>query len=350
MITQKVDQQDDLLGVYHEWIRRLADRVSAVSVICLFRGVAQLPENVFVYSLGKENRTPSFLKRVRYAVRFYRRLWQLRGAYDVVFVHMNKEYVLLGAPFWKLFGKKVVFWYNHPQGDTAARLAMRWANTLLYTSPASFTAQYQKAIQMPVGVVTAATLPEHTRHNPFQVIAVSRLSPVKNIHVMVDAMAALGDQKISVQFDLYGDPVARAEDRGYVDRLMPTIRKIGETIRLHPAVPNTEIAAVFKNADLSLNLTKTGSMDKTMFESLVAGCPLVSSNQVLKDMLPEKWRGNVVCKENDAVDCAKKIDAIRVMPEVDYQAMRRDLFLWVSKEHSLDALVARLCGVLSSSV
>ena len=53
-ITQKVDKDDDVLGVYHEWIAGLAEKLEKVSVICLYRGRVELPDNVSVYSLGKE--------------------------------------------------------------------------------------------------------------------------------------------------------------------------------------------------------------------------------------------------------------------------------------------------------
>jgi len=53
-ITQKIDKNDDLLGVYHEWIKRLALEFEVVNAICLYKGKYDLPPNVRVYSLGKE--------------------------------------------------------------------------------------------------------------------------------------------------------------------------------------------------------------------------------------------------------------------------------------------------------
>src|SRR3989338_7648361 len=54
IITQKVNQEDSVLGFFHSWIREFASRFEEVTVICLEKGVYNLPENVEVFSLGKE--------------------------------------------------------------------------------------------------------------------------------------------------------------------------------------------------------------------------------------------------------------------------------------------------------
>ena len=53
--TQKVDKNDDLLGFFHAWIAEFAQNCEGVTVVCLFRGEVDLPENVRVLSLGKES-------------------------------------------------------------------------------------------------------------------------------------------------------------------------------------------------------------------------------------------------------------------------------------------------------
>jgi len=55
----------------HGWISELAKYCDHVTVICLREGSRALPNNVRVYSLGKENGKP-FLGSVVYAVRFIR--------------------------------------------------------------------------------------------------------------------------------------------------------------------------------------------------------------------------------------------------------------------------------------
>ena len=54
IITQKVDIEDDNLGFFHRWLEKFAEKVEKLYVICLWEGKHSLPENVKVYSLGKE--------------------------------------------------------------------------------------------------------------------------------------------------------------------------------------------------------------------------------------------------------------------------------------------------------
>src|SRR3989344_232174 len=113
IVTQKVDKKDPILGFFHRWIEEFAKNFEKVTVVCLEKGEYNLPTNVKVLSLGKEERR----SKAEYISRFYRYIWQERKNYDAVFVHMNQEYVLLGWKFWKLWGKKIFLWRNHARGS-----------------------------------------------------------------------------------------------------------------------------------------------------------------------------------------------------------------------------------------
>src|SRR3972149_5992145 len=97
-ITQKVDKNDDVLGVYHRWIEELAKKAERIHVICLYKGRVEMPGNVEAHSLGKElpglprrGLIKAGRSRLRYLWNFFRLIWKLRREYDVVFVHMNPE-------------------------------------------------------------------------------------------------------------------------------------------------------------------------------------------------------------------------------------------------------------------
>ncbi len=97
-VLQGLDLDDPTLSVFHGWVAALAQRSESVIAICLKEGRHDLPENVQVYSLGKEKGSmPTFV----YAVRFKWLAWKLRHEYDHVFVHMNQEYILVAG--WLLY-------------------------------------------------------------------------------------------------------------------------------------------------------------------------------------------------------------------------------------------------------
>src|SRR4051812_10743399 len=97
IVTQAIDQEDQVLGFFHKWVEEFAKHTESITVVCLREGKHSLPNNVRVFSLGKEKRKALSLV---YALRFLSRIWKEREAYKNVFVHMNTEYVLLGGLLW----------------------------------------------------------------------------------------------------------------------------------------------------------------------------------------------------------------------------------------------------------
>src|SRR5712664_1476031 len=140
IITQKVDKNDDVLGFFHRWLEEFGKHLTPVEVICLFEGEhdfisddqgdrkIQRYKNVTVHSLGKERGN----SKASQLWRFWKLAWQLRDV-DRVFVHMNPIYVILGGWLWRLTGKKLYLWYNHPTGTLIARLAVMLATSVFCT-------------------------------------------------------------------------------------------------------------------------------------------------------------------------------------------------------------------------
>ena len=110
MITRKVDKDDAQAGFTYGWVKKFGEKVDQLKVICLEKGnLEDLPENVEVFSLGKEkgkNRLKEFINFQRGALKFIRKV-------DGVFCHQNPEYTILIAPYAKIFRKKITTWYSH---------------------------------------------------------------------------------------------------------------------------------------------------------------------------------------------------------------------------------------------
>jgi len=54
MITRKLDPDDDRTGFMMRWVETLASRLDHLNVICQETANPNMPENVRVYSMGKE--------------------------------------------------------------------------------------------------------------------------------------------------------------------------------------------------------------------------------------------------------------------------------------------------------
>ena len=207
IVTQKVDKEDGVLGFMHRWIEVFAEQFEHVTVICLEKGKHQLPQNVEVFSLGKEKQTTghrmsSIWIRMVYAWCFIRYIVRFRRQYDVVFVHMNPEYMVLGGWLWRLWGKKAALWYNHAKGGLKVRIAAFFSQHVFYTSTFAYARRFKNSQIMPAGIDTERFTNEHSREHSnyklktinYNLLSLGRISPVKHVEVIINALKKLDEK------------------------------------------------------------------------------------------------------------------------------------------------------------
>ncbi|MBX4181321.1 glycosyltransferase family 4 protein [Candidatus Parcubacteria bacterium] len=300
ILTQKVDKNDPILGFFHEWLREFAKRFESLVVICLEMGEYDLPDNVKVLSLGKEEE-PS---RAKYLAKFYKYIWQERANYDAVFVHMNQEYVLLGSPFWKLLHKNIYLWRNHAKGDVTTNIAVRLSNKVFYTSPKAFVADAPNAHQMPAGIDLERFASSSGRARANRILVLGRIAPVKKILEILDGFKELSNRKVTFEAHIVGD--ALPKDHWYQDLVQEQIEvlNLGKKVRILPAVSHEDIPAFYRQYKLLINMTPDGSLDKTIFEALASGLKVIVVNSFFREWLPVNW---VVRSLNDPEELANDI-------------------------------------------
>src|SRR3989344_7556640 len=288
IITQKVDAEDPVLGFFHRWIEEFAKTADSISVICLEERKHHLPKNVRVYSLGKErfmihDSRFMILRRVVYTIRFWKHIISKRRECDVVFVHMNQEYALLGAPFWRLFGKKVVLWRNHKMGSVWTHVAGFFAHTVCYTSPSAYVTSFKNAVRMPIGIDTNFFKPSAVPAAKGTILFLGRLDAVKKPDIFLRAMEILVRENGSIHADIYGDTTPGHGD--FARRLKAGFISLKQ-VTFHPAVSNEKTPRIYNAHSIYLNLPPSGSFDKTIGEAMATGCIVVACNDAVKGVLP----------------------------------------------------------------
>lgn len=331
--TQKVDKDDDVLGFFHYWLEKIAQRFDFVTVVCLEKGNYSLPDNVKVISLGKEK---SQANKFAYAWRFLKIAIKEKNNYDAIFSHMNPEYICVAGPLWKMWHKKIGIWYNHKIGSWAAKKAFALADKIFYTSPYAFAASYRQAQMMPVGVdvekfAKGGLLPEQNK-----ILSLGRISPVKNVDVLVKACQILDEESYDFSCHIYGDAPERDKEYYEKVRSMAKMLEKKEKIFFYPAVSNDEAVEIYGQHDLFVNMTPSGSFDKTIIEAMSAGRLILICNKSLGDWLPEKF----LFQEGNAKDLA---DKIRNILSLENKKEYQEKFIeYATSEHSLDSLVDKL--------
>lgn len=333
VVTQAADSEDPVLAFFLRWIEELAKCVEHIEVICLKEGKHSLSANVRVHSLGKERGAAS---RAAYAWRFLSLTWKLRSQYDAVFVHMNEEYILLGGLFWRALGKRVVLWRNHKMGSWRTRVAGLLSNAVLCTSPEAFVARYKNAQIMPMGIDTDSFVPPASPASRGSVLFAGRLDPVKRVETFISALEHLKEDTLHI--DLYGSPTEPGSPYAAAIASSAEPYVASGMVSLYPGVSYEKIRDLYQSHAIYVNLTPSGSFDKTIGEAMASGCLVVSSNTVLRDIVhPE-----LLVRDDDAKDVARGVRAALAFTAQERAAEAQRLRAYIEERHSLRALIGQL--------
>lgn len=339
ILTQKVDKNDDVLGFFHAWITEFAKHCEKITVICLGKGEYDLPPNVKVLSLGKEEG----ILRSGYIFRFCRYVWSERRNYDTVFVHMNQEYVLLGGIFWKLMRKKVTMWRNHYAGNFLTRIAMALCDKIFCTSKYSFTAQSKKTVFMPVGIDTELFKKEDSMAGkPNSILFLARIAPSKKAHLVIEALRILQKEGVSFTADFYGNSIPK--DAPYLESLKEKVKEysLENRVTFEKGISNSKTPPVYGAHTVFVNSSPNGMYDKTIFEAMSCESLVLTSNLNLKGKIEDMF----LFTEDDAADLARKLKALLVMNIETREKYGKILRTYVVNEQSLSLLAERLFNEL----
>lgn len=327
IITQKIDKNDPVLGFFHNWVKKFSENYESINVICLYKGECDLPKNVRVFSLGKEKGE----SKIKYILNFYKYIWQLRNDYNSIFVHMNQEYILLAGVMWKIMNKNVYMWRNHHSGSLLTDIASMFCKKVFCTSKFSYTAKYSKTEIMPVGVDLENFKPnKNIARLPKSILSIGRISPSKNIHILVDVINKINDPSVKVV--VYGDPIEK--DKIYYEELK---KKSSGLIEFHKGVPNIETIDLYSKYEIFINLSSSGMYDKTIFEAMACGCIVIASNENLRGNIND----DLIFKNDDIVELENKIRKVLNYSEEEKKEILDSLYGFY-KNHSLDILSKRL--------
>jgi glycosyltransferase involved in cell wall biosynthesis len=333
IVTQAVDENDPVLGFFCGWIRALAPRFERVTVIALSKGRYDLPENVSVFSLGKERKART---QSAYALSFLSLAWRARRDYDAVFVHMNQEYILIAGWLWKLLSKRVYLWRNHQAGSFFTDVAAFFCDKIFCTSKHSYTARFEKTMRMPVGVDTVRFNAQGASREAHSILFLSRMAPSKRPEVLLDALALLEKGRASFHAQFIGSPLPK--DEQWYTALRKRAMDVSQSISFGRGVSNSEAAELFKKSECFVNCSPSGMFDKTLFEAAASGCIVLAASADWKELA-----GNELSFETPQ-ELAEKLAAMLTNPESG-DALKKRLHE-IAEEHSLARLSEKLVSAI----
>jgi glycosyltransferase involved in cell wall biosynthesis len=345
IITQKVDKEDDAFSFFHRWIVEFAKHCEQVTVVALGVGKYDLPANVRVFSLGKERG----VSRASYLASFYSIIWRERKNYDFVFVHMNPIYVILGGVFWQMWNKKIALWYTHKNVDLKLRLAEKLAHIIFSASQKSFRLPSKKLFVAGHGIdVDIFKFSPRQPESKLRIITAGRISPVKNLETLFDATLILIKENMPVHVEIVGD-IAQKSDEKYFEKLRLLIHKNGLEEQIHFAgrVPNSDLPHFLTDADIFVNMSETGSLDKGVLEAMAMGIIPVTSNEAFREI----FGGNsdlLMFPPKNAQDLAKRLSELTTLSVSQRNELVTHLRQIIVEKHNLAVLIPRLVNSMVS--
>ena len=150
------------------------------------------------------------------------------------FFHMCPEYVLGAHLLPKIFGKKTSLWYTHKSVNWKLKLAEKLVDKIFTASKESFRLPSEKVEVTGHGIDVDKFKPVKTNEISlkFKIISVSRISPVKNIHLLIEVAEILKSRTFFSQngqapgweIKIAGAPILE-NDKTYFEKLKRTVKE-----------------------------------------------------------------------------------------------------------------------------
>lgn len=338
IVTQKVDKDNENLGFFHRWLEELAKHCSAVRVIASGVGKHTLPLKVSVHSLGKENGTGRLLRLFR----FWKLFWRHYKNADAVFFHMIPESVLAASPFLIFGSRPSVLWYVHKSVTRKLKWAEKLVDYIVTASELSFRLPSKKVIYTGHAIDTEEFRADKNDFGAHQeglkMLVLGRISPVKDIETVLRAAAFLKEiWPRSWVLSIVGGP-AMPRDQEYLDSLKKFVKEkeLEQHVHFYGARPYTEVPSLYREHDIFISMSTTGSLDKSVLEAMSSGLNVVTANEAFQDILPYPY----FLEKRSPEFLAERI---KLLTQIDRNPLLRKI---VANQHSLSGTIGKIVKIL----
>jgi glycosyltransferase involved in cell wall biosynthesis len=142
----------------------------------------------------------------------------------------------------------------------------------------------------------------------------------------------------SVTLRIVGSPV-RSGDTAYVESLHQQVERLGlqANVEFVGPIPYPELPHVYPEADLFLNFSDTGSLDKAVLEAMSCGVPVLTTNVAFRDML--RAIDARFFASNDLQEMVNSALSIINVNHNEYGRLSREI---IKQRHSLGVLVNKI--------
>lgn len=351
LINYEMDAESPVLAWQLRVAQELARRCELVVVLTEKQGRGDLPGNLKVVTVPRLlHRFPWRWLKFKWLMNLP--VWQLcrRHRLDAVFLHMHHEWAYRLYPCWRLLGLPVMLWYAHGTVTWRLRLAHRCVTRVVASTPEGFRIPSAKLRIIGQGIDTRLFDLAGVRQPQRDILYVGRLSPRKRVHLLIEALDRLCRRhpRADLRLRLIGGTLT-PQDRAYLEELraLAAARGVEKQVEFVGQVPMAAIPAYYRTAFLHVNVSRTGSMDKTVMESLACGCPVLTSNEAFFETLSQHPE-SIINAENPEAIAGQIWGFYQRRAAVDRASLRALVVGHHDLESYVDKLLANLQEIIDS--
>lgn len=342
LFNLRTDADDHILGFTTRWIQALAPYYGAIDVLTTHAGRIDVPENVRVFSVGREDNAGRFTR----ILRFYGILARLLAShhYDACFAHMQPLFAAMAAPLLTLRGIRVTTWYTHRQMNQQVTWAERLSFRIVSAVPSSFPIETRKLRALGHGIDTEFFAPDPATPTQPRILYVARLTEIKRQHWLLQAA-----KDLPCEIVLVGD-IPDGYDDQYKQRLLrlATDPSLLDQVIFAGAQTPEQVRDWYHSATAAVNLSPPGLFDKAALEGMAAGLPVVVCNEAFTDLTGEYAPLLQIAgaEDDNIVALQEALAHLLEMPADERTSIGAALRQRVIARHSLDKLVVKLISVM----
>jgi glycosyltransferase involved in cell wall biosynthesis len=345
VITQKVDENDDHRGFFIDWLKEFAKIFDEIVVVTVAEGSYTLPENIHVYSLGKERGFPKIIQ----AVRFYWYLFRFIPGSNGIFAHASAIFVIVSWPVTFVFRKKIVLWYLHRSVTFRLKIAEKLCYKIVTATKESLGFFSGKIIETGHGINIDKFRLERSwlSNGKLNVLSVGRISKIKNYEILLETANILKNKNIDFGIKIIGQPVM-PNDFKYLNFLKELKEKLNlnSYVKFMGSVPHNKIVQYFQESNVVIGLTPDGGVDKVILEGMASGCLVLTSNNVCRNYFGN-YGDKLIFSYRNSEDLSEKIINLSKLTSEIKKEISDFMVQSVSNHHELSRTIKHISSLFT---